>query len=350
MRATLLFIDRGNSNAEVDQQSGRTEMHPIARNGFAVSKACVGSEIEKISRARPVNLVHSHGLWSPLNHGACSFARSHRIPYVVSPRGMLEPWALGHRRWKKKLGWWLYQRRDIRGARCLHATSTAEATTLRSLGLRQPCAVITNGTIMPDVGPTSHQDDWVPKKLLFMSRLHPVKGLPNLVAALTRVTGSWECEIRGPEAVNGHRAEIEALVRQHQLHERVHFGKSLAGNDKWQALRDADVLVLPSHSENFGMVVAEALACGTPVITTKSTPWQDIQDHGCGWWVDNDVPSLAAALNEAITLPRIQLEMMGDKGRQLIQNRFTWGRIAEQMQTLYRWILGDGDEPSFLWK
>ena len=123
----------------------------------------------------------------------------------------------------------------------------------------------------------------------------------------------------------------------------------LTGDDKFCALGNADLFVLPTHSENFGIAVAESLAYGCPVITTKAAPWQDLQNHGCGWWIDNDINALSAALVEAIRLPEQERLAMGKRGRQLMEEKYAWKNVAENMTNAYLWSQGAAEKPAYVW-
>lgn len=289
-------------------------------------------------------VIHDHGLWLPTNHAAAAVARQFDTPLMVSTRGMLEPWALNYRAWKKRLAWRLYQHRDLQTARVLHATAEREAENLRRLGLRQPIAIIPNGTDLPEWRDRADSQG-SPWKMLFLSRIHPVKGLLNLVQAWQTVRPSgWKMIVAGPDEA-GHQQIVEAAIHQAGLQDDFAFTGSVYGDEKEALYRSAEVFVLPTFTENFGLVVAEALACGVPVITTKGAPWEGLHTHRCGWWIDIGVEPLVAALREATHLPPDTLREMGQRGRTYIEQNFGWPGIAEQMHSVYRWVLGQGDKP-----
>lgn len=289
-------------------------------------------------------LLHSHGLWTPANHWTARLARRAGIPLVIQPRGMLEPWALAYRSWKKRLALLLYQWRDLASAVLLVATAEQEAENFRNIGLRQPIAIIPNGTDLPEWRDLIYPKG-TPKKMLFLSRIHPVKGFLNLVQAwqIVKPTG-WKMVIAGPDE-GGHQKIVEAAIQQAGLQDNFEFIGSVYGDDKEALYRSADMFVLPTFSENFGLVVAEALACGVPVITTKGAPWEGLLIHRCGWWIDIGVEPLAAALREAMSLPPETLRDMGRRGRDYVEQNFGWPGIAQQMLSVYRWVLGQGDRP-----
>ena len=288
-------------------------------------------------------LIHDHGLWLPTNHSSAVVAGKLGVPLIVSTRGMLEPWALNHRAWKKRIASWLYQRKDLRTARVLHATASPEAESLRRLGLRQPIAVIPNGVDLPPF-PQRSQVPASPRVALFLGRIHPVKGLLELVDAwrITRPVG-WTMIIAGPDE-GGHRAVVEERIRRAGVESDFQFVGAVDGDDKTALYQRADLFILPSFTENFGVVVAEALAAGVPVITTKGTPWEGLKTHRCGWWVDLGVEPLVFAIREATKLPDEERTAMGGRGRRYAEH-FAWPKIAEQMLGVYRWVLGQGPQP-----
>ena len=182
-----------------------------------------------------------------------------------------------------------------------------------------------------------------------MSRLHPKKGLLNLIEALAiSLPDSWEVIIAGPDEEN-HRHEVECAVRRTQLTNKVTFLGPVDDGKKWAIYQSADLFVLPSFSENFGIVVAEALASGVPVITTIGTPWQELETHNCGWWIDIGVEPLAEALQIAMSLTDEERLRMGQNGRRLIEQKYNWSDVADKMITVYQWVLGQGSKPNCIW-
>ncbi|HEY1070148.1 MAG TPA: glycosyltransferase [Thermomonas sp.] len=315
---------------------------PVARR-FAISPA----HARALARAADeVDIVHNHSLWSMVNVAAGWVVPGKRAKLVVSPRGTLSSWALGHSRWRKRLLWPL-QRRVLARADLLHATSEAEYHDIRARGFRAPVAVIPNGIDVPPLAPRRPQDG--PRTLLFLGRLHPVKGIDRLLdawAALEAMFPEWQLVIAG-KGERAHEAAIRAQVARLGL-QRVRFPGPLYGEDKAAAYRAADLFVLPTHSENFGMAVAEALAHGCPAIVSKGAPWSGLEREGCGGWIDHDVPTLQAALSHAMRLPETERRAMGLRGHAWMEREFGWASIAARMSAGYRWIVQGGECPDWV--
>lgn len=303
------------------------------------------------------DVIHDHGVWLLNNRRVAAYSKSKRRPRIVSPRGMLEPWAMNHKKWKKKLAWWLYQRRDLQSAAALHATAESEAEQLRNLGFKQRIIVAANGVEVDGTSnierPTSNVEGQVgydslgaragfikhQPTALFLSRIHPKKGLPVLVDAWSRVRPQgWRMRIVGPDEA-GHRKEVEEMVAKAGLTETWIFEGSLDGEAKWDCYRNADLFILPTYSENFGIAVAEALACGVPVITTTGTPWEGLAERHCGWWVEPTASALETALKAAVNMRSEELRAMGGRGAAWMKSDFAWEGIADQMTGGYQSLL-----------
>ena len=291
-------------------------------------------------------ILHLHGLWSPILHRAVRLARKRGVPYVVSARGMLTEWALAHRSGRKKLAWWLYQRQDLQGAACLLASSPFEAQGIEELLPGRRVEVVPNGCApMPDtvdgtkVLPITDDTRWA----LALGRLHRVKGYAELVDAWARVRpAGWRLAIAGPDE-GGYRSVLEQSIARHGLQRQVVLTGAADEPTKWQLLRQCELFLAPSHTENFGMAIAEALQAGRPVLTTRGTPWRELPERGCGWWVELSPEALDLALREATGSAPERLRDMGKRGQALIRECYSWDRVAARTLEIYRSVLKEAN-------
>jgi len=304
-------------------------------------------QMEAAHRQQPFSLIHQHGIWVVSSHTTTAFIRHHGIPLVVSPHGMLEPWALKHHAWRKRIALALYQKRNLQQASAFHATCEAEAEHIRQLGFSQPIAIIPNGVSIPDT-PSSVPDPKELKTALFLSRLHPKKGVPMLLEAWATINPpNWQLVISGYDEGN-HLAELKRQTEHLGLSSVISFPDPLFDQAKNDAFHRADLFILPSHSENFGIVIAEALASGLPVITTRETPWQILEEQNCGWWVDATPEAIACSLKQACQLSPSELQAMGHRGKKLVEEKFLWPRIAKQMLQFYHWLIDEAEKPDYV--
>lgn len=314
--------------------------NPVGAENVSMRFEAINETIKKSSN---VDIVHDHGIWDIFHHRVSDRCAAIGVPRVVSPRGMLEPWALDFNKWKKLIAWHTYQKKDLIVASALHATSEAEARQFQKLGLVNQTIILPNGVPriskeLSSVDVNSGDDN--NREVLFLGRVHPKKGLDLLINAWADLSPE-RCRMRvvGPDEV-GHTAELRALVASKNLEQQWVFEGELTGDKKWEAYRAADVVVLPSYSENFGIGVAEALVSGTPVISTTGTPWEGLIQHDCGWWVQPDVSSIASALKIALCEVSIDtLRLMGNRGKIWAEQDFSWSKIALEMVNEYESII-----------
>lgn len=293
-------------------------------------------------------VIDVQGLWT---YPSLANFRHHRLtgkPYIITPHGMLDPWARDHSWWKKKAVRIFFEDRHLAGAGCLRATAELEAENFRSFGLRNPIAIVPNGVEIPTLAPRGKTLS-ERRRLLFLSRIHPKKGLPYLLRAWADIASDrpdWELVIAGPDEVN-HTAEMQRLAMSLRA-PRIVWHEAVHGEAKTSLYRSADLLVLPTHAENFGLVVAEALAHEVPVITTRNAPWKGLLDYNCGWWIDLEHDRLRTALFEATSLSRPALQEKGARGRAWMARDFGWSGIADKMLELYAWVANCGPQPIFV--
>jgi glycosyltransferase involved in cell wall biosynthesis len=296
------------------------------------------------------DILHAHGLWMMPSVYPSEVARRLKKPFLLAPRGMLGPAALEFSRFKKQIFLQIWQKQSLEAVSCFHATATSEHEDIRKYGLEQPVAVIPNGIDLPELPLLLSGASQKLNKpyVLSLGRIHPKKALPELVAAwrLMRTFASgWQLRIVGPDEV-GHAAELQKLVHLAGLENEISIEGPVNGDAKIDLMRQAEIFVLSTLHENFAMTVAESLAVGTPVISTKGAPWAGLKEHKCGWWVEHGAASIAAALTEAIALPREKRREMGEHGRAWMQRDFAWSGIGHKMFDVYNWLLQGGTRPS----
>lgn len=294
-----------------------------------------------------VDLFHIHGLWMMPNVYPADAARKLDRPLMLSPHGMLGPAALRYSRWKKQVAAILWQGRALREVDCFRATCDEEVREIRRFGLRQPVAVIPNGIDLPRTPPARRT---LPRKqVISMGRIHPKKALDRLIRAWVTLQDDfpdWECLLVGPDE-GGHAEHLSRLCQD--LHaERLVITGPVFGAEKLQLLTDADLFALPTRNENFALTVAESLACKTPVISTKGAPWEGLELHRCGWWIDHGPEPMAAALRHAMALPDEERRAMGERGRAWMERDYCWKTIGRQTHDVYRWMIECRNRPDFV--
>lgn len=284
------------------------------------------------------DIIHDNGVWMPHNYALARYARKSKVARLVSTRGMLEPWALSHKYWKKIAPWLIYQKSDLARANCLHATSSSEAANLGKLFPSQWIEYLPNGVDLT-TSEIRHSNENQRRVALFVGRIHPVKGIPLLLKAWAHVRPlGWILKIAGPDEAN-HLLEVRELIRNTGIGDAVQLIGPLTLVEKRAAYATADLFILPSHSESFGLVIAEALAAGCPVITTTSVPWPSIDEEKLGWRVASTVEGITAALSEATRCSRDTLQAMGHRGQHYVREKFGWDYLGAKYLTIYREIL-----------
>ena len=295
------------------------------------------------------DIVHINCCWMPLCALTQKWSQQQGYKVILTPHGMLEPWILKRHYWTRKLpALWLYQKSTVKKADFIHATAESEKNNLLRLGYNDNITVIPNGIEIYNI---SIKSDWKKTKtILYLSRIHPKKGIELLidaVATIHDILADYKIILAG-EGEMKYINTLKNRIHNQKLSHIFSFPGGVYGKQKWDLLQHTDLFILPTYSENFGIVVAEALACGTPVITSKGTPWQELETHRCGWWINNDVNTIAETLKEAIALPEEEYKQMGIRGRELIKNNYSIEIVAEKMKQLYDRILGKGEKPEFV--
>ena len=297
-------------------------------------------------RVQEFDLVHVHGLFQYPTLVTSRECRRRGVPYVLAPRGMLDPHAIRAKSAvKKRLYLALLEGRTLQHAAALHFTSVEERKLAAAMGIKTRGFVVPNGldlAAFPDIQCSRPDEASSPGPILFLSRIDPKKGLDLLIPAFAQVVAAQpdaRLTLAGPDN-DGYLSTVQDLIRRHGLQDSVRYVGMLLGHDKLDALRNAAFLVLPSYSENFGMVVIEALACETPVVVSdRVNIWAKVAEAEAGLVTSCDTASLANAMLEMLRNPS-KMREMGKKGRELVEREFTWDRLAKDMLDAYLGILG----------
>lgn len=341
---TVLANDYRELGDSQETRHARRVLVPARRLPFRFGAWSPGLAATMDREIRSAEVVHLHGLWLRPNHLAARLAKKNGKPYFVSPRGMLETWSTHHRRLRKQVIWLLIEKQLIESAAGLHATSEAEAESLNRLWPNRRAIVSPNGIELPGAPPSreiidSKFPECAGKRiLLFLSRLHPKKGLRELIQAWGRLAADhseWILVIAGDD-FDDHRRAFELQAAPLIADRRIVFTGDLEGTEKAALLGASELFTLPSHSENFGIVIGEALAAGKPVLTTTATPWEWIQETRCGWWIPPGENPLQKALASALALSPGELARMGRAGPPEIKSRFNWTASSQILLSAYR--------------
>jgi glycosyltransferase involved in cell wall biosynthesis len=300
------------------------------------------------TKMQTVDLVHLHGLWNLPTSTAALQARTSKLPFVITPHGMLDRWAPHHHPTRKKLYAAVFERRNLDTAAAIHFFNDEERDEAQDFGIRAPTFLLPNGVDLEQFdGLPGREGLWRQypnaahrKLILFLGRLHPKKGLPLLIDAMARLTArrrDVHLVIAGPDEA-GHRAQLEALVRRNRLEEHVLFTGPVGGEQKRLLLGSADLFVLPSHQEGDSVAVKEALAAGLPVVITYPCHFRQVAEAAAGFVVQPVVEEIYGAL-ERLCRDDALRRNMASNARPLIERHFRWDLLGRELVQHYREVL-----------
>lgn len=296
---------------------------------------------------RTYDLIHVHGLWSYATYAAGRAAARARVPFLIRPAGMLSHYTWNRHLGARRLYWVGCERKTVRQAHAFHATSRAEAKECEWMRPHSHTFVIPNG-----VGAAAWEvgrDSSVLRTLcgpragdrpilLFLSRIHPKKGITDvLLPALAQMkSDAFLAIVGGADAhENGYLEVVRSEIDRLGLPDRLALLGPIPSDRRWQLFDGAAAFVLPSHSENFGIVVAEAMARGCPVVVSDAVQAAEhVEDAGAGLVVPVDAPSFARALSSLLDDPAVGAQF-GSAGRAYARIHFCWDRIARQILEMY---------------
>jgi glycosyltransferase involved in cell wall biosynthesis len=313
-----------------------------------------GPETDMERAVRSAEVVHLHGLWQTQTRRGALAARRSYVPYLIAAHGMAEPWALRHKRWKKRIYLALVEAKNLRRASCLHALSRPEIGHLREIAPWTPICFVPNGVDLAfsdDLPPRSAFEAKHPEikgkfVLLFFGRVHVKKGLDLLADALGRIaTDRPEVHL----LIAGHDGGALSPFRDRMAHlglsERMTYVGHVASERARQVWAAADAFVLPSYSEGFSMAVLEALACRLPSLITTTCHFPEVAAAGGAVVVTPHVDAVTRGLRELLERTPDERARLGLNGRRLVVDHYTWDRQAERLASVYKWLRGGGPPP-----
>lgn len=348
-----------NSNGDIGQPPLDVPLNqPIQQNGYQIIYfRCSPFRRYKFSlsllqwlneNARQFDLAHIHALFSPVTTLAATIARYHHLPYIIRPCGMLDPADLQKKKLLKQIYGTVLEGPNLAGAAAIHFTSKQEAKISERFGLGSTSKMSVPQDLVIPLGVTA---GFFPQRLrksqvpiiLFMSRIEPKKGLDLLIPALEIVLGSgleFQFILAGSNPQDAdYETEIKLKIHNSSLAKYTTITGFVGGDFKNELLTNADLFVLPSYYENFGIAVAEAMAAGVPVaISDRIHIWEDIQQAEAGWVGPLEVGAIANLIKSALLDPE-ERKRRGLNGQEYAKKHYNWEAIAQQTIDAYQQIL-----------
>lgn len=357
---TLKGLWNNNVNAEIlafdhsigDQnvlENEKTHFLSFKDSRFKYSQAYKNKLISLMEKN--IEVCHIQGIWQYPSYIAAKQARKLNKPYIITPRGMLYPQAVASgNKILKKLFLKVHLINDLQKAACIHATCVEEMQHIRNLGITTPIAVIPN--------PVNHEpyiNLQIPLKSSFrvgyLGRLHPRKKVEILIEAWAKLKDyneNDELVIIG-DGDPLYLESLKKLIAERKLN-NIKFTGFLKGHERDKVIQSLTFLAVPSDFENFGMIIAEALMMGVPVISSKGTPWEQLETYNCGYWIDNDIESFYKKFIQARKLSPEEVQIMGINGKKLIEEHYTTDVIGNKVLSMYNWILKKSSKPEFIFQ
>ncbi len=333
------------------------ELHNEIQTSLVSSLATPGMRIapslDRVLKQFSPDVLHLNGLWLYPSVATLKWRLRTRRAVVISPHGMLDPWALRNSLWKKRLALKLFEIHNLRGALCLHALNQNELSAFRALGLKNPVAVIPNGVDLPndhsEFKPPAFLANDERKVILFLGRMHPKKGLVETLKAWSEVqkqnpllANDWVLVLAGWDD-GGHVDILKQLTKNLGLNGAVVFAGPVFGQEKERLLAHSNAFILASHSEGLPMAILEAWAHSVPVLMTRACNIPEGFEAGAALEIPTEPKQMAGILGNALSDP--QLPTLGAAGRELVERHFTWSKVAHELSGVYSWICKKGPRP-----
>jgi len=343
-------IGNQDAHSAEDLHAWQTPPQLLSSNGLWKLAGELGTQLDSLQP----DIVHSHFIWSYASLASARWTsrRPASSRHMISPRGMLDPWAVKHSKLKKKIAAWMFESKHLRTAACIHALCDSEADSIRKFGLTNPICIIPNGIDLPPESVLGRDErdlanSNTKKTMLFIGRIHEKKGIVPLLKAWSAASQSldgWRLHIAGWDD-GGHLEIVKQTIQELGLGDSAKVIGSLYGDDKVAALRAADAFILPSFSEGLPMSILEAWAYRLPVLMTRECNLPIGFESKCAVEITNEPGQLAEQLTAFTKRTTDDLHAMGKSGLELVEGNFQWSAIASQMAEVYAWTLGYRDRP-----
>lgn len=301
------------------------------------------------------DIIFSNNLWNYPAFLSAFVAQTKALPHVVSIRGSLYPWSLSQGKWRKKIAWFLFQKRSLQKASLVHVTCADEYHAVRKLGITSPIAIVPHGINYDDYQDLPQKEACFEhlnlckekKYVLFMSRLHKKKGLDLLLDVwvdLVKVFPNWCLLVVGPDYSN-YIEKINVIASENKITDNIKVLGMLTGHDKLAVLGVSDLFTLPSYTENFGVVIGEAMAAGVPTITTTGVPWSEVNSWNCGLQIELSRENLFNAMESLMGEDEKYLIAMSKNAKSLIKKNYSWSAQAEKFGQALDYVVNSKAAP-----
>ena len=343
----------------------KKEYVPLSVHSYTVKgpkKLGFSTDIHTQLKTIKPDIVHTQSLWMYLSYANKKYHQQTGTPYIVSPHGMLDRWQLKQSFWKdlkKNIVLSLYEKKHLQEATCFHALCKEEHDAIRTLGFKNPIAIIPNGIELPDTdglpavlnGSNSTSGKNFRKKLLFLGRIHQKKGLDNLLEAwglLNPEQHDWQLVIAGETKDEAYMKQLYDKMDELKITETVSFVGGQYGAEKHSCLMNSHAFILPSFSEGLPMSVLEAWSYRLPVLMTPFCNLAEGYQHNAAIRIEPTPESIHNGIRKIISMPQNERLHMGRQGFELVKDKFSWSQVANSMTHLYKWVLGKADKPGFV--
>ena len=308
-------------------------------------------KISKILIKEKASLIDLHGLWTPYSIICLNLFKKYKVPYLITTHGMLDKYGLQRKLIKKNIAMFLYQRSCLLNAKAFRVTSRIELNNLRSYGITQPIAIIPHGTkIKTSLKEIEHKTRNDSKNILFLGRLDPIKNLESLLIAWSLIekdNKSWNLLIAGVGNIK-YTEKLKNLSGDLNL-KNIKWLGYLNNEEKERVIKSSSLLILPSFSENYGLVVIESLILGTPVIVSDKTPWLDLKNFNCGYICSTDYESIKINIDKFISLNFSERINMSKSSFKYASLNYNWELISSKLSSFYDWVRDNKKEkPNFI--